>query len=84
MTDPKNGPSPVPAEPCLADDLLRGADEIAEFMFNDRRLARRVYHIAATSKFPTFKLGAVLCARKSKLMHWIEEQEAASIGQGAA
>ncbi|MCW5703774.1 MAG: DNA-binding protein [Bradyrhizobium sp.] len=76
MTDLINGPSLVPAEPCLADDLLRGAEEIAEFMFNDRRLTRRVYHIAATSRLPHFKLGALLCARKSKLMRWIEEQEA--------
>jgi hypothetical protein len=49
-------------------------------MFGDPRYARRVYHICSTSRLPHFKLGALLCARKSKLIEWIESQEANSIG----
>jgi hypothetical protein len=66
---------PATAEPCLADDLLRGAEEIAEFIFGDSRQRRKVYHAAATSRIPTFRLGAMLCARKSTLLRWIADQE---------
>lgn len=68
---------PATAEPCpaLADDLLRGAEEIAEFIFGDPRQRRKVYHAAATSRLPTFRLGSMLCARKSTLLRWIAEQE---------
>jgi hypothetical protein len=61
----------------LAGDLLRGADEIAEFIFGAResRSRRKVYYLAATSHLPVFRLGAVLCARKSVLLGWISGQE---------
>jgi hypothetical protein len=63
------------AEPCLADDVLRGAEQIADFLFGDRRQTRKIYHIASTSHFPSFRLGAILCARKSKIIEWISAQE---------
>jgi hypothetical protein len=56
-------------------DLLRGAEQIAEFLFGDQKLRRQVYHLAATSTLPTFKLGSMICARKSVLLKWIEDQE---------
>jgi hypothetical protein len=59
----------------FAQDLLRGADEVTEFLFGDRKLRRKVYHLAATSNLPVFKLGAMICARKSVLLKWIMEQE---------
>jgi hypothetical protein len=59
----------------FAQDLLRGAEEIAEFLFGDQKLRRQVYHLAATSTLPTFKLGSMICARKSVLLKWIEDQE---------
>lgn len=59
----------------LADDLLRGADEIAEFIFGKRGGRRKIYHLAETSHLPVFRLGAVLCARKSVLLKWISGQE---------
>ena len=62
-------------ERSLSDDLLRGADTIAEFMFGDRRKRRQVYHLAQTGQLPVFKLGATLCARRSTLVAWIEAQE---------
>ena len=59
----------------LAADLLRGADKIAEFVFGDGAQRRKVYHLAETSRLPVFRLGAVLCARRSVLLEWIAEQE---------
>ena len=59
----------------LADDLLRGADQIAEFLFGDRGERRKVYHLVEKSRLPVFRLGSVLCARKSTLTTWIEDQE---------
>ncbi|EPY00619.1 hypothetical protein [Magnetospirillum fulvum] len=66
-----------PATPpaCLSHDLLRGAEEIAEFIFGDRGQRRKVYHLCEKSRIPTFKLGSLLCARKSTLLRWIAEQE---------
>lgn len=59
----------------LADDLLRGADEIARFIFGPRGSRRKIYYLAETSHLPVFRLGAVLCARRSVLMKWIAGQE---------
>jgi hypothetical protein len=75
MTDLQTRAGPATAEPCLADDLLRGAEDIAEFIFGDRRQRRKIYHIVETSNLPTFRLGGILCGRKSALMRWIEAQE---------
>ena len=59
----------------FADDLLRGAEMVAEFLYGDRALRRQVYHLAATSNLPVFKLGSTICARKSVLVKYIEDQE---------
>jgi hypothetical protein len=59
----------------LSRDLLRGADEIAQFLFGAENRRRKVYHLVATSKLPVFKLGSMICARKSILLKWIEDQE---------
>jgi hypothetical protein len=61
--------------PGLAEDLLRGADEIADFIFGARGSRRQVYYLAETSRLPVFRLGSVLCARRSVLMQWIAKQE---------
>jgi hypothetical protein len=70
-------PSSLPdsASPELAGDLLRGADQIAEFIFGARGSRRKVYYLAETSHLPVFRLGAVLCARRSVLLRWIAGQE---------
>ena len=59
-------------------DLLQGADAIAEFLFGDRRQRRRVYYLTgeARGRLPHFRLGAIICARKSTLLRWIEAHEA--------
>lgn len=67
-------PTPPPQQE-LSSDLLRGADKIAEFLFGDARDRRKVYHLAETSRLPVFRLGAVLCARRSVLLEWIRRQE---------
>jgi hypothetical protein len=59
----------------LAPDLLRGADRIADFLFGDSGQRRKVYHLAETSRLPVFRLGSLLCARRSILLAWIAEQE---------
>lgn len=64
----------------LASDILRGADAIAEFLGSERR---KVYHLVETSRLPVFRIGSIICARKSTLIKWIEEQEALS-KKGAA
>jgi hypothetical protein len=64
------------SEACFSDDMLRGAHEIAGFLFGDPKERRKVYYLAENSRLPTFKLGAVLCARKSTIMEWVKQQEA--------
>ena len=61
----------------IGDDLLRGADEIAKFVFGDEKHRRKVYYLTSDAKvrMPHFKIGSVLCARKSTLVAWIERQE---------
>jgi hypothetical protein len=59
----------------FAPDLLRGGAEIAEFLFDDPQQRRKVYHLAKTSRLPVFRLGSLLCARKSTLLEWVARQE---------
>lgn len=59
----------------LADDLLSGADEIAKFLFGPDGSRRKVYYLAKHTRLPVFRFGAQLCARKSILMRYIEDQE---------
>jgi len=62
----------------LGDDLLHGAEVIAVFVFGNEKHRRKVYHYAGDAKvrLPVFRIGNVICARKSKLIAWIEAQEA--------
>lgn len=48
----------------LADDLLAGAAEIAEFLGTN---AREVYHLAKTQRLPIGRLGRKLIASKRRL-----------------
>jgi hypothetical protein len=63
----------------LADDLLRGADEIAEFIFGERGSRRKIYYLAECTRIPVFRLGSVLCARRSVLLNWISGQESRAL-----
>jgi hypothetical protein len=68
------GSNPTSHEP-LAEDLLRGADAIAEFVFGARGSRRKIYYLAECARLPVFRLGSMLCARRSVLMGWIAGQE---------
>lgn len=59
----------------IADDLLEGADAIAAFLFGVEGSRRKVYYLAECTKLPIFRLGSVLCARKSVLLGFISSQE---------
>jgi hypothetical protein len=65
----------------LADDVLDGAEAIAEFLFGDRTKRRRVYDLVERRELPVFRLGSNIHARKSTLLAHIAEQEAASTQQ---
>jgi hypothetical protein len=67
---------------CIADDLLEGAEEIARFMFGSPDKRRRIYHLAASSDLPLFRLGEVICGRRSTLLAWIAEQEKSTRPRG--
>ena len=56
----------------LAADILQGASAIAAWTGFK---TRTVYHLAATGALPTFKVGDLVCARKSTLDAWIAVQE---------
>ena len=62
----------------IAEDLLCGAGSIAAFLFDDPKKRRQIYHLAQKGMIPVFRLGATLCARKSRLLRWIEQEESRS------
>jgi len=66
-------------DPEFAKDLLRGADQIAQFLGYDSR--RQGYHLVETSNLPVFKLGSMICARKSVILKWVEDQEKRHTGE---
>ncbi len=68
----------ITSEATLGDDLLRGADEIAKYIFGDVKHRRKVYYLTgeATKGLPHFKIGSLICARKSTILNWIAGQEA--------
>jgi hypothetical protein len=73
----------VPHEEEFAADMLKGAEEIALYLYGDREQRRKVYHLVATSRLPVFKLGSVICARRSVLLKWVQDQEQRHAGEGA-
>jgi hypothetical protein len=88
-TDNEVPPTGPPAGITLADDLLTGADAIGEFLFGEDPGARRkVYHLTGEVKpedrLPVFKMGAILCARKSTLLGWIADREGITPVTGTA
>jgi hypothetical protein len=67
----------TPADDNLADDVLRGAEAIAAFLYGSSsvKMRRKVYYLAEKSKIPIFRLGSMLCARRTVFLKWIAEQE---------
>jgi hypothetical protein len=64
----------------LAEDMMRGAGPLAEFFYGEDNEAnrRKIYHLSDKHGLPTFKLGGVLCGRRSTIMRWVEQQEGAA------
>ena len=75
LGSPVSGSLDVPRSVPLAGDILYGADEIAEFLFGDRKHRRRVYNLVESNRLPSFRIGINICARKSILLEWIAAQE---------
>ncbi|MBK3665083.1 DNA-binding protein [Bradyrhizobium diazoefficiens] len=73
--------APQTKDVSLAEDVLRGTEAIADFLFHGTsddqrgRNRRKVYWLAESSRLPVFRLGSRLCARKSKLLDFIAAQE---------
>lgn len=59
-------------------DLLRGAEEIAEYVYGDPALKGRIYdlyrRVRYPHRFPIYKLGGELVARRSEIEAWFAAQ----------
>ncbi len=64
--------APPPEAAPISGELLYGAQAIAEFLGIQRR---QVYHLLASGQFPHWKQGKTVCARRSRVMSWMAEQE---------
>lgn len=62
-------------EPEISQDLIFGADAIAQFLGIERR---QVYHAHQMEHLPIFRIGSTLACRKSTIANWIAERERAS------
>jgi hypothetical protein len=71
--EPSSTTDPTTSE--LADDLLCGAHEISKFIYGRKGSRRKIYYLAEASRLPVFRIGSVLCARKSVVLGWIAGQE---------
>nr|WP_314256807.1 helix-turn-helix domain-containing protein [uncultured Devosia sp.] len=56
----------------LRNDLVVGADAVAEFLGMTRR---QVYGAVERRTLPLFKIGSQICVRRSVLISWIEDRE---------
>jgi len=61
-------------ELAFSDDLLRGAAEIAVWLYGDSKFRRRIYHLVEKTNFPHFKIGSQIHAQKSVLRAHFTEQ----------
>jgi len=70
-----NGATPdtLPSHPVSAG-LLYGVPAIAAFLDMEEPQAR---HLCDNGTVPTFKIGRIVCARRSTIVAWLEEREAA-------
>ncbi len=72
------------AAPVLSSDTLRGANEIAAFLYGDRKFRRRVYSLVNRGGLPVFRIGVNICARRTVLLEWIAAQERGNLGASRA
>ena len=64
--------------PDLSEDLIVGAAGVAEFLGVRRR---QIYHAVELGYLPLFRMGALICARRTTLAAWIEAQERIGLGR---
>jgi hypothetical protein len=65
----------------VADDLLRGAGEIAEEVFGNRseKNKRRIYHMHERRHLPTFSYAGGIAARRSTIRQHVADAERAAL-----
>jgi len=61
-------------------NLLKGAAEIAVFLFGDARHRRIVYYLVERKQLPIVRLGCRIYARKSTLLRWFRSRESTVVG----
>ncbi len=71
---------PIFSTVSIGDDVLKGAESIACFIYGCADDRRKIYHLAQTGKIPVFRMGNTICARKSTILRWIAEQESKASG----
>ncbi|WP_334154360.1 helix-turn-helix domain-containing protein [Agrobacterium pusense] len=62
----------TPENDNIASDVLKGAEEIADFLGED---SRSVFYKISKGSIPHFRVGNAIRARKSTLLAWIAKQE---------
>lgn len=60
-------------------ELLHGLEQIGGHLGLSARQAK---HLHDTDRLPTFKIGRAVCARRSDLNAWLEEQAKGGQGHG--
>jgi hypothetical protein len=75
------GPNEKPTENG-AERIILGAAAIAEYIFGDPSLRRKVYYLAEFTKVPIWRLGAQLCLRPATYENWIVQQESRTCANG--
>jgi hypothetical protein len=60
-------------------DLLKGAAEIAEFIFGDKCDRRIVYYLVERERLPVIQFGRRIYARKSTIHQWLRSMEKAAV-----
>jgi hypothetical protein len=81
-----NGNNPVGMndnDPEFSQDMLQGAKAIAMFMYGrcDQKAQRKIFHLVEKTNFPSFKVGSMICARRSVIIAWVRKMEERSIGE---
>lgn len=79
--DQTMGPNEKPTENG-AERIILGAAAIAEYIFGDPSLRRKVYYLAEFTKVPIWRLGAQLCLRPATYENWIIQQESRACANG--
>jgi hypothetical protein len=79
----------MPSEPDTLISALASAEQEGDLLYGalpiSRHLGlteRQVRHLHETGRMPSFKVGHIVCARRSTLNTWLAEQEAKARGGG--